>query len=269
MSNLTAKQLRGLFDDLTTHYSHLSDAKTKLEGDCAQLREHIDSQVQQLQSLSDEFEKLRQEYFQRCPPPQPPVPAESPADDLPEWEIESLATTPKPLTISLLAEVVDLSVICSTAFSPDGRCVAIGSDKTLRVYDVDRDQFAFQCQLDDAEAQGTNHIRSIEWTRDGGTLVCSGEDGRVRVFSLARECLLKTINVSMGEVFQVAVGHKSDFFAAVSGDGFLSMYRLSDYGRIDRLRRDADSAHVATSVAISSDDRLIAEIGRASCRERV
>jgi WD40 repeat protein len=262
MSNLTAGQLRGLFDDLITEYGHLSGAKTKLEADCAQLRKHIETQHQQLQALSSEFEKLRQDYFERCPPPQPPPPqlasGPSAADDLPEWEIESLATTAKPLSISLFAEIVDLSVICSTAFSPDGRCVAIGSDKTLRVYDVERDEFAFQCQLEDVEEQATNHIRSIEWTRDGGTLVCSGEDGRVRVFSLARECLLKTIDVSTGEVFQVAVGHKSDFFAAVSGDGFLSMYRLSDYGRIDRLRRDANATLVATSVAISSDDKLIA-----------
>jgi WD40 repeat protein len=56
------------------------------------------------------------------------------------------------------------------------------------------------------------------------------------------------------------VANRGDFFAAVSGDGFLSLYRLSNLALIDRLARETDSTAtlVATSVAISSDDRLIA-----------
>jgi WD40 repeat protein len=155
---------------------------------------------------------------------------------------------------------MDVSVICSTAFSPDGSSLAIGSDKTLRVYDVDRDDFLFQYQLEDGDSPHTNHIRSIAWTSDGRSLVTGGEDGRVRIFSLAQQILGNTIDVGSGEVFQVCVANRGDFFAAVSGDGFLSLYRLSNLTLIDRLARGTDSTAtlVATSVAISSDDKLIA-----------
>jgi hypothetical protein len=37
----------------------------------------------------------------------------------------------RPLIITLLVEILDVSVICSTAFSPDGACLKIVADKTL------------------------------------------------------------------------------------------------------------------------------------------
>jgi glucose repression regulatory protein TUP1 len=151
---------------------------------------------------------------------------------------------------------MDVSVICSTAFGPDGSSLAIGSDKTLRVYAVDRNDFLFQSQLEEADTPHTNHIRPIAWTSDGRSLVTGGEDGRVRIFSLAERVLCNTIDVGSGEVFQVCVANRGDFFAAVSGPGFLSLYRLSNLTLIERLARETDST--TTLVAISSDDRLIA-----------
>jgi WD40 repeat protein len=84
--------------------------------------------------------------------------------------------------ISLLAEILDVSVICSTAFSPDGNWLVVSSDKTLRVYDIDKDDFLMQHSLNDSPQKSTNHIRSIAWTRDSLKLIC----GYGRVSDLTR-----------------------------------------------------------------------------------
>jgi hypothetical protein len=40
----------------------------------------------------------------------------------------------RPLMITLLGTILDVSVICITAFTPDRACLAIGADETLRVH---------------------------------------------------------------------------------------------------------------------------------------
>jgi WD40 repeat protein len=272
------RDLRALFDSLTAQYEFLTENRNKLDADCAKLREYIDAQVQQIQSLNADFEKLQHEYVQRraqldranlidseprrpnppliAPPPLPPALDDSADQD---WEIEQLAdTVERPLAITLLAEIVDVSVICSTAFSPDGICLAIGSDKTVRVYNIDKDDFLFQTSLDDSGDRPTNHIRSIAWTEDNRRLLCGGEDGKVRLLSVPEGAVVRTIEVIKGEVFQLAVSNALQYFGAVSDDGALTLFRLSDCERIAKLPCDSDSRVVATSVAISPTGQHIA-----------
>jgi WD40 repeat protein len=277
---MPVRDLRALFESLAAQYEYLSDNRTKLEADCTKLREYIDSQVQQIQSLNADFEKLRQDYVQRrsqmdrlaieaenrrqsVPPPPPAMSPSTTAPEEPEqeWEVEALLPADKiehPLLITLLAEIVDVSVICSTSFSPDGSCLAIGSDKTLRVYKIDKDDFVFQHNLEEDDEQGTNHIRSITWTNDNQTVLCGGEDGKVRIFSLTENGLLHTIEVGLGEVFQVAISNSNEYFAAAAGDGVLSLFQFADLEPLGRLQRDTESPIVATSASISPDDRYIA-----------
>jgi WD40 repeat protein len=276
---MPVRDLRALFDSLVAQYEYLSENRTKLESDCSKLREYIDAQVQQIQSLNADFEKIRQDYVQRRAqmdhqaieaesrrqsiPPPPPASPNPPAAEEPEqeWEVDPLVPADKierPLIITLLAEIVDVSVICSTAFSPDGGCLAIGSDKTLRVYKIDRDSFIFQHNLEEGDDQGTNHIRSITWTNDNQNVLCGGEDGKVRIFSVTQGALLHTIEVGTGEVFQVALSASNAYFVAAAGDGVLSLYQLSSLDLLSKLQRETDAPIVATSAAISPDDRYIA-----------
>jgi WD40 repeat protein len=275
---MSVRELRDLFDRLAAQYECLSENRTKLEGDCGKLREYIDSQVQQIQSLNADFEKLRQDYVQRRGQidarlalesearrsARPPIPQPAPQIDEPpeqDWEVETIAPPDKidkPLIISLLAEILDVSVICSTAFSPDGSCLAIGSDKTLRVYNIEKDNFLCEYTLDDSDGESTNHIRSIVWAADSRSLLCGGEDGKLRVFAISPDSSLqKKLDVGNGEVFQVAIACDGSFVAAASGDGVVSLFRLPDFEPFGRLQRGVGSV-VATSVAIAPDDRTVA-----------
>jgi WD40 repeat protein len=187
------------------------------------------------------------------------VVAGDPADQ--DWDIETVApldTIQHSLLISLLAEILDVSVICSTAFRADGTCLAIGSDKTLRTYNIEKDRFLFHHSLEDGEDTLTNHIRSIAWGSDSNTFLCGGEDGKLRVFSVVNKSVQRTLRVGDGEVFQVAISNDNSYFAAASGDGVVSLLGPGDFAVIERLERDTDAALVAMSVVISPDDRTIA-----------
>lgn len=293
MAIMNVQELQNLFDQLSHEYEYLTDNKNKLENDCNKLREYIEGQISQIKQLNADFEKLKQDYIQRSgdmarqPPQQqssvPPViptdqqqnylqgpqdpSQQSPQEDQVEqdWELLTLVEKPpKPVNINILAEIIDISVICSTAFSPDGTCLAIGSDKTLRVYNIDKDDFLLQYQLEDTEDSGTNHVRSISWTADSKQIVCGGEDGQIRIFELpskgySGENPIKSFVACGGEVFQVQISNYGEYFATATGDGTLSIFSMSNYQKIASMPREAsDNPIVATSLAISKDDKHIA-----------
>ena len=272
--SLSAEELRGLFDSLVGQYESLFGTKTKLEDDCKKLQEYIEKQVKQIHLLREDLSKLKEDFRVRSANapnrPQPaegeaprPIPASGPPAEEPresEGEVTNLIPVEQiqhPMVISLLAEIVDVSVVCSTAFNHDGTCLAIGSNKTLRVYDIDGDQFSFEYNLEDSDSEGNNHIRALVWTRDSKILICGGEDGRVRIFHPAEQALVHTIemekNNSSGEVLQIAISSDDSFFVVVSGNA-LTVFKTEDYSMTGQYKMDSD----ATSVAISPDDKLIA-----------
>ncbi|OHT14192.1 Transcriptional repressor tup11-related protein [Tritrichomonas foetus] len=290
---MNVQELRTLFDQLSQEYEYLTDNRTKLEADCNKLREFIDAQVTQIKQLSSDFEKLKADYIQRSnelaraqPNPQTQlqqsqnsqlpidsqqnyasfqqeqIQQQQPQEEQPEqdWELTTLIPAEKikkPVIIALLAEIVDISVICSTAFSPDGTCLAIGSDKTIRVYNIEKDDFLLQHTLEETEEGATNHVRSITWTADSQQIFCGGEDGQVRVFKLEGS-LVHQFQASVGEVFQVQISHDGSYFATATGDGTLSLFSMTNYQKIASMPRNPSENQVATSLAISHDDRLIA-----------
>ena len=280
MSLLSVNQLRNLLDSLINEYKSLVDEKNKLDGDCQTLKDHIDNQVTLIRSLGSDFEKLRQEYatkrgeiaagqapreIDQIPTQSSAAPAAPAADDAEgqDFEFTPLVTPDAiehPLIVSLFAEIVDVSVICSTDFSPDGTSLAIGSDRTLRVYDIEKDVFLFQYNIEDSESQ--NHIRSICWTNDGSQIICGGEDGKIRVLNLPivsapEQDQVRCFEAASGEVFQVCLSPDNSLLAAVSGNGALSLFKREDYSLICTLERD-ESNTVATALAISPDNKIIA-----------
>jgi hypothetical protein len=65
------------------------------------------------------------------------------------------------------------------------------------------------------------------------------------------------IEVSAGEVFQVAISGSDASFAAAAGDGVVALYGLRDFEVLGGLRRDTETAVVATSAAISPNEAYV------------
>ena len=272
MSYLQSNQVRSLLDGLGNEYDSLIENKNKLETDCNKLKELIESQINQIQQINNEFEKLRFDFHQhlnggniaQIPKninPDPPQNLTNESNEQ-EWIIENIENTSMntdPVQISLLAEIVDVSVISSTSFSPDGNLLAIGSDKNLRVYDINNDTFQLQSPIKDSKEDVPNHIRSLAWSPDSRYIICGGEDHFVRVFELSSKVLISHFKAGEGEVFQLQCAHKSNFFATATGDGYLALWRLDTYTKIwNSTPFNLNNSSPATSLSISDDDKIIA-----------
>ena len=273
---LSTDEMRNIFNSLSGEYERLTSVRDSLYNECNQLLDYIDNQVKQIQSLTVDFDKLLQEFATVPPSPPPPAPLSQlqplnpPIDDNSSVEVgESdqfelvnlIPDPPHPLTFSLVAEILDVTVISSTAFSPDTKHLAIGSDKTLRVYNIEVDDFILQYQFKDGDEETPNHLRSLVWTADGSKIICGGEDHHIRVFNFPEGSLLASFEAGNGEVFQLQISHNSTFLAAVTGDGTLSLWDINTFeyrASLQRKLTDDTQSGVATSLSISDDDRIIA-----------
>ncbi|KAH0791140.1 Transcriptional repressor tup11-related protein [Histomonas meleagridis] len=267
MSFLNSANMKQLLEQLASEYELLVNNRTKLENDCNRLKDYIDSQVTQIQSLNNDFEKLRQDFIQKGGEQLLKQSGETSDHQNEEeqttqdWELTTLAppkSIRKPYIISLIAEILDVSVICSTAFSPDGTYIAIGSDKAIRVYDIEKDTFQFQETIENETE--VSHIRSISWAGND-TVVSCGEDGHIRVYQIIENKLLKDFVAAEGGVFQVQVTNDNKFIAALTNDGSLVLFSMEDFSEISRMKKptnEGEEEAIAVSMTISPDDKIIA-----------
>jgi WD40 repeat protein len=279
MSYLSSDQIKQLLQSLATEYDQLSENRVKLENDCTKLKEFIDSQIQQIQTLNSDFEKLRQEFMQRrdefssrglVEKPQIAPPQDQPQDQgeaqQSEWEVIPLPEASScPAAISLSAEIVDLSVISSTAYSPNGVCLAIGSKEAIRIFNIELDCFILECANEEIEGR-TNHVRAITWTQDSKYVICGYEDFKIRVFELPADFHKLEDNESKpfvvftagdGEVYQLQCSSDGKFFASATGDGALTIWETGTWTKLWAKQREGPTA-LAASLTISSDNKYIA-----------
>ncbi|EAY20189.1 hypothetical protein TVAG_021340 [Trichomonas vaginalis G3] len=286
MTYLNSDQIHQLLSSLGAEYDQLNENRIKLENDCTKLREFIDSQIQQIQILNSDFEKLRIEFIQRKDefvaraqqeqaviPTAPPIPEEAPAQEE-DWsqeiDIQPLPGAKNcPLSISLSCEIVDVSVICSTTFSPDGQCLAIGSDNAIRVYAIDTDIFLFQHQVEANPKRPNNYIRTIAWTPDSKRVLCGSEDSKIRIFEVPADrqqpadadAMVQPVKIMTDfkdQIYCIQCSSDGKFFATTTADGTLSIVDLNTYNVISIFPREGENNIVATSLSIFHDDNLVA-----------
>jgi len=268
MSYLSPSQIRNLLDSLIAEYETLLENRNKLEVDCNKLKEYIEVQITQINALNNDFIKLKDENvgtvnYNQGRGNQLPQQMDQQADDQGEqdWEVQPMIPVESikdPIHVSLVAEIVDVSIICSTAFSPDNSCLAIGSNKTLRVYHIINDNFVFQHTIADSSDGQNNHIRSLAWSPDNRYVICGGEDHYMRVFDIMNNTLAASILVGKGEVSGVQCDKGGKFYATVNGDGAVSFWAYDSNQLLwTGIREDAKDT-LATCICFSDDDKLAA-----------
>ena len=221
--------------------------------------------------------------YQPQPAYQPPVPQSAPEQPQPQetqeqveeetanlTTLEAEDTITHPCNVSLYAEIIDQSVICSTAFSPDGVDLAIGADKVIRVYNLEQDKFVLQGETVDASStEQCNHVRSISWMPDSKRLLCGLEDHSIYVYDVDNDSAeeihkpKKILKAGDGEVYQVLCFPDGSKFASLS-DGKVQIWDANTYQIIAVYQRplkegeNKDATIVATSLSLAPNGDILA-----------
>lgn len=197
-----------------------------------------------------------------------PVPAGGPAPADPRRR-KPMAPPPYPGPADVAAPVrapvdyshlkkLDLSLdgiedeLFSIAFSRDGQWLAAGSNRTALLWNLQQPGPAR------ATRRHGSYVYSVAFSRDGTRLATGGEDGYVRVWSVAPLKLVWAEKQHTEAVYSVAFSGDGQRVASGGYDGRVLLW---DAHRGEAMRSGGsavDAVGRVTSVAFSPDDKLLA-----------
>ncbi|EAY22511.1 Transcriptional repressor tup11-related protein [Trichomonas vaginalis G3] len=253
-------------------YENLLSKRNSLEEECKKYKELINDQTKTIKQLYDDIEQIKASYETRKtevvvkqeklvePQPEPQETQEAVEESANISLLVDEATIRHPVSISLFIEIMDDSVIVSTAFSPDGKNLAIGADKVLRIYNFDQDNFILGEKVGDQDTQ-SSHVRSISWSPDSRKVICGVEDKRVYIFKIDPttengSCLEHSIAVPDQHIFQVMFLPDGKRFAVSTGPGIVQIWDVNTYQMINKFARQTDQ--FAISMALAPDQKTLA-----------
>jgi WD40 repeat protein len=307
---LSVQDAKTLLSELLNEYDALIEKRKSLEDDCQKMKSFIQSQVSTIQTITKEIEAFRIEYekhyrpgitpqqqaeyqpslqtsqqqmyqqqgaFQQQQSYNQPVQGQETVEqhEQPDEAVNLILLEPEEsithsCNVTLYAEIIDQSVICSTAFSPDGINLAIGSDKIIRVYNLEQDAFVLQGITSNSQnSEQNNHVRSISWTPDSKRVFCGLEDHSIYVFEVSTEESeennqpIKIINAGEGDVFQVLCFPDGTRFASSTGDGKIKIWDANTYQCLVTYQKSVKSEEdgsisISPSIALSPDGETLA-----------
>ncbi|KAJ7075253.1 chromatin associated protein [Mycena belliarum] len=205
-----------------------------------------------------------------------PVPAEFRKDGG-DWAALYNPRAPRgrALDVGLVHTFAHETVVCCTTFSPDGRWLATGCNRTAQVFEVGSGRRVCVLADDSAKPAGDLYIRSARFSPDGRWLATGAEDERVRIWDLDTRTLRAVFEGHRQDIY--ALDFTADGRRLVSGSGDASV-RVWDLAflydaaaqpgahpavidtpaRVLAATPDAEDDAGVMSVALSPDGGLVA-----------
>lgn len=169
----------------------------------------------------------------------------------------------RTLDVNLVHTLMHESVVCCVRFSPDGKFLATGCNRSAQIYDTKTG--AKVCILMDSAAanKGDLYIRSVCFSPDGKFLATGAEDRQVRVWDIAKKRVKNVFSGHKQEIYSLDWSKDGRIIASGSGDKTVRIWDVEGGQLLHTLYTSPGQEHGpseagVTSVSISSDNRLVA-----------
>ncbi|KAF8518385.1 WD40-repeat-containing domain protein [Hysterangium stoloniferum] len=151
------------------------------------------------------------------------------------------------------------SIVSCLRFSADGKYLATGCNRSAQIFDTKTG--AKTCVLVDKTSTwlGDCYIRDVCFSPDGKYLVTCGEDKKIRIWDIAKECIRSILDGHQREIYTLDVSKDGRLLVSGSGDGTAKIWNLETGKHITfSAPNPPPTDEGVTSVAISPDGRLVA-----------
>jgi WD40 repeat protein len=109
-------------------------------------------------------------------------------------------------------------IIHSMALSPDGRTLAIGTNKGIELWDIKR-------RMKVAAPVGfLGNVYSVTFSPDGGTLAGGSDDNMIRLWDMKRAGPARVLAGHLGDINSLAFGPKGQVLVSGSSDGTIKLW---------------------------------------------
>lgn len=143
--------------------------------------------------------------------------------------------------------------VSAVAFSRDGRWVMSGASHSLRLWGTQKETFPTYFILRERRApRGLRSMDDVAFSPDGERVLAAGRDGTLRLWDVAGEQLLRTLEGHTHRVTSVAIGPEGERALSGSHDRTL---RLWDVSTGEALRTFEGHTGSVRSMALSPDGR--------------
>jgi len=174
---------------------------------------------------------------------------------------EALHLIPSPTTPTIRPEVSVVSPISSLGVSPDGRMLAVGGYREVRLVDpVSGEALA-------TLSGHADYVRSIAFSPDGKLLAAAGgapqSEGEIRIWDLQSHQLLKSLRGHKDCIYSVAWSPDGKLIASGSYDRMVKLWDASTGKELRNLQDHIDAVFAVsfnpsgTQLASASQDRTV------------
>ncbi|KAG7089212.1 hypothetical protein E1B28_010914 [Marasmius oreades] len=164
----------------------------------------------------------------------------------------------KGLDVSLVHTLMHESVVCCVRFSPGGKYLATGCNRTVQIYNVRTGVKTWV--LADGAVVGDLYIRSVCFSPDGKYLATGAEDKQIRIWDIAKRRIRNIFDGHQQEIYSLDFSSDGRLIVSGSGDKTLRTWGMDGTSRVftindlDSFNKDAG----VTSVAISPNGEYVA-----------
>ena len=177
-----------------------------------------------------------------------------------DWSVMHNPSTKPMLDVGLVHTFTHNSVVCCVRFSPDGKYLATGCNRSAQIFTTDSGEKV--CELQDPAVSGPGdlYIRSVCFSPDGKLLATGAEDRQIRIWDIAEQKITMLLTGHKQEIYSLEFSQDGQILASGSGDKTVRIWEVASGKELHVLHTSPGQNYGpgVTTVTLSPDGGLVA-----------